>query len=274
MEYIINFQNELKIRCFSPRTIKSYTYYVLDFLKYCKKLDKRAGSMYLKPYLLYLREKGHSSSSIRLAIASIKFYMNNTLNQQILDDVHIPSIRGVKGLPKVLSKEEINKLISFTLNCKHKLIIKILYSTGLRVSELVNLKISDIEVERGIIRVNQGKGNKDRMTLLAKSIRNDILAYICKMDKTDNYLFQGRNGKYSIKSVQKLLKNSAKKARIGKKVTPHMLRHSFATHLLENGTDIKYIQELLGHANLRTTEIYTHVSNNEIKNIKSPLDFI
>lgn len=147
-----------------------------------------------------------------------------------------------------------------------------MYSSGLRLQELVNLKREDIDFDRSLINVKKGKGKKDRITLLSDSIKNDLLKYYSKYEFKTKYLFEGRNGKYSKKSVQEILNKLGKK--VGIKITPHMLRHSFATHLLENGTDIRYIQKLLGHSDLRTTEIYTHVANSDIKNIKSPLDWL
>jgi len=184
-------------------------------------------------------------------------------------------IRGLpkreKKLPKVLSKEDILTMINKTKNIKHRLLIKLLYSSGLRVSEAIKIKKQDFDFKRNLIRIEQGKGKKDRYTLLAKNLRNDLLRFFCKHNIKD-YLFCGRKDHLTIKSAQKIVDNAAKKARINRKVTPHMLRHSFATHLLENGVDIRYIQHLLGHSNLQTTQIYTKVSNLDILKIKSPLD--
>ena len=163
-------------------------------------------------------------------------------------------------------------MISKTRNLKHKCIISLLYSAGLRRSELLNLKIEDIDSKRMLILVRQAKGNKDRVTLLANSILEDLRAYYMEW-KPKVYLFEGvHGGKYSPQSILKLVKRASEKAGIPKNVTPHMLRHSFATHLLENGTDLRYIQSLLGHNSSRTTEIYTHIATNHFNTIKNPLD--
>ena len=157
-----------------------------------------------------------------------------------------------------------------TENLKHRLIIKILYSTGLRLQELVDLKRKDIDFERKILNVRRGKGNKDRITLFPENIKMDLLKYYSNNIFKTEYVFEGRNGKYTKKSVQKVLDSAGKK--VGIKITPHMLRHSFAIHLLETGTDIRFIQKLLGHSDISTTQLYTHVSNHALQNIKSPLD--
>ncbi|MBT7474634.1 tyrosine-type recombinase/integrase, partial [Candidatus Woesearchaeota archaeon] len=189
-----------------------------------------------------------------------------------IDFVKIDTPKKEKKLPKVLSKKDILSMIDNTENLKHKLLLEILYSSGLRVGEAVNLKISDIDVDRNIIRVNQGKGSKDRQSILSKKLKEDLLKYLCTKRDNDIYLFSKRENHIVIKTAQKIVDNAAKRVKLNKKVTPHMLRHSFATHLLENGTDIRYIQKLLGHSRLETTQIYTHVANNDLKNIKSPLD--
>jgi site-specific recombinase XerD len=170
-------------------------------------------------------------------------------------------------LPKLLSKEEIIKMLQHTTNIKHRCIISLLYFSGLRRGELLNLKINDIDSKSMVIKVNCAKGNKDRVTVLSSSILSDLRNYY-KDYKPKEFLFEGQNGqKYSGTSILKIVSKSAKSAGINKKVTPHMLRHSFATHLLENGTDIRYIQLLLRHSSTKTKEIYTHVANKFFKDI-------
>lgn len=175
-------------------------------------------------------------------------------------------------LPEILSKEEVKKLINQPKNSKHKCILALLYSAGLRRNELLNLKISDIDSDRMVIRVQGGKGGKDRYTLLSKDLLTD-LRYYFRLYRPKVWLFEGAGGgKYSGTSVLKIVKKAAEKAKIGKKVVPHTLRHSFATHLLEAGTDLRYIQTLLGHGSSKTTEIYTHVATNVLTTIQNPLD--
>ncbi len=177
-----------------------------------------------------------------------------------------------KPLPKVISKEEVKTIIKATNNIKHKCIVSLLYSGGLRRSELLNLRIEDIDSKRMLIKVRMGKGNKDRYTLLSKSILADLRKYYQKW-KPELFLFEGpEGGQYAGSSVGKIVSNTAKKAKITKHVTPHMLRHSFATHLLEAGTNLRNIQELLGHHSSQTTEIYTHVSRSSLVSIANPLD--
>lgn len=177
-----------------------------------------------------------------------------------------------KTLPKVISKEEVSAMIKSVQNIKHKCIISLLYSAGLRMNELLSLKVQNIDSKRMVIHVNQAKGNKDRLTILSPNLLSDLREYY-KTYIPKNYLFEGPSGKkYSSVSVNKIVKKAAHHAKVLQPVTAHILRHSFATHLLEDGVDLRYIQSLLGHNSSLTTEIYTHVATNHIKNIKSPLD--
>ena len=176
-------------------------------------------------------------------------------------------------LPKVISKEEVLAIINRTNNIKHRCIVSLLYSAGLRRSELLNLKISDIDSKRMVIRVEGAKRNKDRLTLLSETVLKDLRKYFVDW-KPKNYLLESPKGEqYSSTSVKSIVANAARKARISKVITPHMLRHSFATHLLENGTDLRHIQLLLGHSSTKTTEIYTHVAVNTFIKVKNPLDY-
>ena len=177
-----------------------------------------------------------------------------------------------EALPKVISKESVIKMIGCCSNIKHKCIVELLYSAGLRRGELLNLKVSDIDSERMTIRVEQGEGRKDRLTLLSKRMLKDLREYY-RVYKPKKYLFEAPDGsQYGATSVAKIIDRAAKSAKINKTVTPHILRHSFATHLLESGTDLRYIQALLGHHSSRTTEVYTHVAVDGLTQIKNPLD--
>ncbi len=216
-------------------------------------------------YLLTVKEP----SSVCVQIGAIKFFFEVVLDRKI----DIPYPKKNKKIPVVLSVWEVGKMISCTNNIKHKLILKLLYGCGFRVSEIVNLRKNDILFEEGLIIVRLGKGKKDRYVKIPDSILNEIKSYLDFNE--DDYLFVSqRRGKLSVKTIQKIVENSAKKAGIRKKVHPHTLRHSFATHLLENGTDLRIIQKLLGHSSIKTTQLYLRVSNASIKNIKSPLDNI
>jgi site-specific recombinase XerD len=183
----------------------------------------------------------------------------------------IPRAKKEKHLPEVLSKDEIIKMLSHLKNPKHHCIISLLYGSGLRVGEVVRIKMKDLDLERMVLLVRQGKGKKDRFTILPESLK-DILNKQRKIKSSNDYLFTNPNNKHlSEASVQKIVAKTARGVGINRVVSPHTLRHSFATHLLENGTDMRYVQELLGHSDIRTTQIYTHVTNSAIRNIKSPL---
>ena len=184
----------------------------------------------------------------------------------------IPRAKRPQKLPTVFSEEEIIALIGNIENLKHKSVLYLIYSAGLRISESVNMKIADIDSKRNIIVVRGGKGKKDRTTLLSKKLLHMLREYY-RQYRPKEYLFEGQSGgKYSIKSIQKTFNAALKKSGIRKKATVHSLRHSFATHLLERGTDLRYIQELLGHNSSKTTEIYTHITSKGMDKIISPLD--
>ncbi|MBI5393248.1 tyrosine-type recombinase/integrase [Candidatus Woesearchaeota archaeon] len=175
-----------------------------------------------------------------------------------------------KKLPIILSKEEIEKLISVAKNVNHRLIIQIGYSSGLRISEIINLQWQDIDFNRNLIHLKRAKGKKDRIVMLSLKVKENLMDLTS--DKQGHVFLTNRNGKYTQRTIQKIIENAAMKAGIRKKITPHTLRHTFATHLLENGTDLKYIRDLLGHSDISTTLIYTKVFNKDICKIKSPID--
>ncbi len=265
-DYLQKLRERCLLRGYSQQTIKSYIYYVKQFLEFIEKSRLNLTKEGVKSYLL-AQDVGINTS--RLQYASISFFFREVLEKPFsLEEV--PIKKKSKQLPKVISAEKIRKMIELTDNLKHKLIIKLFYSSGLRLQELINLKRKDIDFERNLLNVRTGKGNKDRVTLISESLRLDLLKYYSNHLFSTEYVFEGRNGKYTKKSVQKVLEQAGIK--VGIKVTPHMLRHSFATHLLESGTDIRHIQKLLGHSDLKTTEIYTHVSTKDLSRIKSPLD--
>jgi len=221
-------------------------------------------------YLAHLiSDAGKSNATVALAKAAIKFYYDEVLKRNI---VNIKTPKIGKKLPTVLTKDEVKRLISAAKSIKSRLIIKMLYSTGMRVSELVNMRVNDLELDEKHGWIRGGKGSKDRMVILSDNLICDLRKFLSTYSR--EYLFSGRNMQLTPRNIQKIIQNSAKNAGINKRVSPHTLRHSFATHLLESGTDIRVIQELLGHANLQTTQIYTRVSSEEIKKVKSPLDSI
>ena len=263
---LIKLKKELKLRNFSPSTIKGYLYSVKKFLEYSE--NKGLNENALKEYVIKFLDRKNPSTVAKDYFA-IKFFFENVLHQK----VNLPTIKRNKTLPEILTINEIKRLLESTSNIKHKLIIKLLYGGGLRVSEIVNLKNRDINFEEGLIHIKMAKGKKDRFVKIPESISLELESYI-KLNNSEILFPSNRGGKLTIKSIQKIVQNSAKKAGIRKRVYPHLLRHSFATHLLEQGTDLRIIQKLLGHSNIKTTQIYTQISQASIKNIKSPLDNI
>lgn len=264
-----NLAQELRIRNYSSKTAESYIHYNQEFLRFCEKDPREVNTEDIKNYLDFLAGQW-SASTVSVAYNALQFYYKIIWRRQFF--VNLAHPRKEKRLPVVLSKEEAVKLINILTNPKHRCIVSLLYGCGLRVSELTHVKMLDIDLDRMLLRVFQGKGKKDRMTLLPKALKT-ILESQRMAKQSSDYLFtNGRGGRLTETTVEKVVNMAAKRAGIAKNVTPHTLRHSFATHLLENGTDIRYIQELLGHAKLQTTQIYTHVANNNLKNIISPLD--
>lgn len=259
-------KRELEIRNFSKQTIRGYLYSVQKFLEFSKRSGINEDSV--KNYVQKnLRDK--NPSSVRKDLFAIKFFFDKILKQKL----ELPTPKKNQTIPDILTIEEIKKIIENTSNVKHKLIIKLLYGTGLRVSEIVNLKKEDINLKEDLIKVKLSKGKKDRFVKIPLSIKDELQSY-SKLNNS-KYLFpSNRGGKLAKDTIQKIVSNSAKKAKIKKRVYPHLLRHSFATHLLENGTDLRIIQKLLGHSSIKTTQIYTQISQASIRNIKSPLDNI
>ncbi|MDP8203500.1 MAG: site-specific integrase [Candidatus Tenebribacter mawsonii] len=258
---------------YSNNTQRIYCNYFKDFNSYFKdnELDKLTTEQINNYILDLIQSKKISISQQNQRINAIKFYYEKILgrNKQYYA-LHRPNKEH--KLPKVLSKNEVKKILTSSNNLKHHCILLLIYSAGLRRSELINLKVSDINSDRMIVNIVNAKGKKDRISLLSENTLKLLREYYKKY-KPANYLFEGmKGGKYSPTSVAKILKKTALKAGLQKNVTPHMLRHSFATHLLEQGTDLRYIQELLGHNSSKTTEIYTHVSKKAIAKIKNPVD--
>ena len=257
---------------YSNSTIKTYITCLKNFKNYFYKIEiDQLSKDDIIEYLFHLIKNNYSKSTQNQHINAIKFYFEKCLRQK-REYYLIERPRKEKKLPNILSKNEIQLLFNSTYNLKHLTILAVIYSCGLRVSELINIKINDIDNNRMVIHIKKAKGNKDRQVQLTNQVI-ELLRKYYKKYLPINYLIVGQNGgKYSATSIQKIIKNSALKAGIYKKVTPHTLRHSFATHLLENGTDIRFIQKILGHSDIKTTQIYTHVSNAHLKNIQNPSD--
>ncbi len=265
--------DELEQRRYSDNTKAIYINYFADFIRHFsgRKLED-ISIQEINAYILRLiRDYQISSSQQNQRINAIKFYYEKVLGREKMY-VDIKRPLKQKMIPNVLSVEEIKTMIDVTDNLKHKCIISLLYSAGLRRSELLNLKLTDILSGQMLIKVTQSKGKKDRYVGLSHHMLKLLRQYYI-MYKPKQYLFEGSNGKqYSAESVLKVVKTAARKANIKRNVTPHMLRHSFATHHLESGTDLRYIQEFLGHNSSKTTEIYTHVAKTDFTKFINPLD--
>lgn len=258
---------------YSKHTLDTYSDLFEEFINYYEGIEiDEITEAQITAFVLYLVNVRKVSSSYQnQAINAIKFYYEK-VKRGVRKVFYIDRPREEKTLPEVLSEEEVALLLKVTDNLKHKAILMTIYSAGLRISELINLKVKDIDSNRMQIRVVQGKGKKDRYTLLGKKLL-DVLRDYVKVYKPKNIIFEGSDGGYySQRSIQLILKKSAHKAGITKKISVHTLRHSFATHLLEAGTDIRYIQSLLGHESSKTTEIYTHITTKGFNQIVNPLD--
>jgi len=258
-------KTELKIRGFSQLTIRNYTFFVDKFIKRINKDPQELNEDDVKLYLSEMFDT-KSKNTIMLAAASLKFFYTEILKKKF-ENIKMP--KKDNRLPEVLSKEEVIKLIESTDNNKSRLIVSVLYSTGLRVSELVNLKVEDINFNDNTGWVRKGKGSKDRFFALSKNLAGELKEYLNGREHI--YVFS-KDKALTTRNIQKIIHFTKKRADINKKVTPHTLRHSFATHLLEQGTDIRTIQVMLGHSSLNTTSLYTHISGEQIRKVVNPLD--
>lgn len=260
---------ELKLRGFSKLTAKMYKLYNKQFLEKSGLKPKDVTEDDIKLFLSdKMTDDNLNAKTIALIKSALLFYYNEILGNKF--DIKTPKFK--KKVPIVLSKIDLIKLFDSILNRQHKLILKIYYSSGLRLSEAINLRKKDIDYKENILWVRGGKGGKDRLSIISKSLCTELLEFV-KFKSDDDFIFVNKKGEpLSPRSVQLIIEKAKKKAGISKDVHVHTLRHSFATHLLEAGTDIRKIQELLGHSDLSTTQIYTKVSSEELKKIKSPLD--
>ena len=265
---------KLELKRYANNTAKTYIQCFEKFINSQIEQDlMRINEQDIQRYLQQLIQNKKSNSYVNQMINSIKFYYE-IVKEMPNRFYSVERPRKKETLPKVISLEEVQSIINNTKNIKHRCIVSLLYSAGLRRSELLNLKLSDIDSKRMVILVKNGKGGKDRLTLLSQKVLTDLRAYY-KVWKPKEYLFEGeKGGQYSATSVLAIIRRAALEAKIHKPISPHMLRHSFATHLLENGTDLRYIQTLLGHSSSKTTEIYTQVAIKNIINVQSPIDLI
>ncbi|MEW6774205.1 MAG: site-specific tyrosine recombinase/integron integrase [Bacteroidota bacterium] len=273
MNYLDDFKKLLSIKRYSYSTIKSYSNALKNFL------DAFPGSEPSQINVTQIEnfinsmvvDKNISQAYQKVLVAAIKMFYNEMLRKNYNLNYLFPD-RTEKKLPVILDVSEIKAMLDSIQNLKHKAILSLIYSAGLRVSEAIEMKVSDIDSKRMLIRVRQAKGKKDRYVMLSEKLLFLLREYY-KEYKPKEYLFEGQKGsKYSSRSIQSIFRQALKKANVQKKASVHTLRHSFATHLLESGTDIRVIQQLLGHSSIKTTQVYTQISNASISRIKSPLD--
>jgi site-specific recombinase XerD len=267
------FIEKLKMLRYSEYTINNYCSAFKEFIHFNR--DKQLDAMKqadIEKFMLYLADERKVSISYQnISLSAIRFYYEKVTEQAVITQ-KINRPRGSKFLPEVLSEEEVIRLMGALTNLKHKCILMTIYSGGLRLSEVVRLKVNDIDSERMLMLIKGAKGKKDRYTVLSKNLLEWLRKYF-RAEKPRKWLFEGvMGGQYSVMSVQKIMNDAVQAAGIRKHATVHTLRHSFATHMLENGTDLRYIQSLLGHSSSKTTEIYTHITTKGMEKLVSPLD--
>jgi len=257
-------------RRLSPRTIETYQKCAEMFFRRYPIEPRKVTKKDIKDFLDELIVKNKAGSTIHIYLNALKFFFEECLGKKMRIDIKY--CKRPKTLPLVLSKAEVKSLIENIGNHKHKIMISLMYSAGLRVSELLNLKVQDFNFKENYGFVRQGKGRKDRLFILAERLKA-ILLQICVGKKKEDFIFVNNSGnQYSVRTIQEIIKKACKKARINKKIHPHTLRHSFATHLIENGYSVSEVQALLGHKSPETTMIYVHMATKNMLNIKSPLD--
>ncbi len=273
-QHLLRFENLLRIKKYSENTLRAYRNEFMVFLKIASgRIDiDLLTTEKLSAYLLYLIEKReYSESRLNMAVSVLKFYYEKVSHKPRLH-FDLPRPRKRHTLPKVIDKQQVIKLLNAPDNTKHKTMLMCAYAAGLRVSEVAALKVIHIDSKRMTIRIEQSKGKKDRYVMLSQKLLDQLRLYFEEY-KPKEYLFEGQYGAaISTRTIQEVFTAAKQKAGIKQKVGIHSLRHSFATHLHESGIDIKYIGDLLGHKDVKTTSIYTHVSKREIGKIKSPLD--
>jgi len=259
-------------RRLSNKTIRTYLFWNKKFFDFCKKDHKELTKKDVKDFIDHLSERNLSANTLNVALNSVKFMLDWILYKRWR--LNIKYSKKPKKLPTTLSKDEIIKLLNSPKNKKHKLILALMYSAGLRVSELVNLRVRDLEIDQSYGWVRKGKGNKDRIFIIAEKLKKDLAEFIAKNSiNYDACIFKGQNSSHlSTQTILKIVKNAAKDAKIQKNVHPHTLRHSFGTHIIEDGYSLQSLQGLLGHSSPDTSMVYVHTACPNMIKIKSPYD--
>jgi integrase/recombinase XerD len=270
MEHLLQMaEREMRLRNLSPKTVKSYCSAMREYFAYKGEHPEECDAENVKEFLLGKLESGASSRTVNVFLHAIRYFYRDVLKKKCSIDLR--AAKTPFSLPVVLSRAEIRNIIDVTCNQKHRLLLALAYGAGLRVSEVIHLRCRDIDHDELVIHLKNAKGRKDRITVVPASLQADIRSTLSQKRPDDFVFGSERGGSLTTRTAQKIFEIALRKASIKKAATFHSLRHSFATHLLENGTDIRYVQALLGHANIRTTQRYTLVTNPHIKNIRSPL---
>jgi integrase/recombinase XerD len=265
-------QADLQLKGITPRTQKDYLREVSKLAKYFNKSPEELGEKEVKEYLVHLLKDGKiSGGTYKYYVSGIKFFYRTTLKREgVVNAIQYPKCK--RKLPVVLDLSEVESLFSVTENLKHKAILMITYSSGLRISEAARLKITDVDSKRMMVRIQQGKGGKDRYSILSHAALECLRQYWRKY-RPKEWLFEGNKGTHiSVSSIRQIFLNAKKRAGITKPASSHTLRHSFATHLVEAGTNLHHVQLLLGHRSPTTTTVYLHVSKVNLAQVTSPLD--
>jgi len=258
-------------RGLSPRTVKTYTFCIQRFLRIYRKAPHEMTKKEVENYLDRLVDRNSPGNTINVYVNAFKFFFEKVLKRPLTVKLEYSKVR--KTLPEFLTKEEITKLFDVIRNEKHQLMVKLLYATGMRVSELVSLKVRDFEFDQNYGWVREGKGKKDRLFVVALKLKKELLDWIRRNKfAREDWLFPGWGEHVSVQTVQQIVKKAARKAGINKRVHPHTLRHSFATHLIQNGYAVTEVQPLLGHNKMETTMVYLHMASPNLLAVKSPYD--
>lgn len=264
---------ELKLSNVSEKTIEAYLFHNKKFIDYINKKPQQVTTEDIKKYILHLMNKNEKTTSIRLSIAALNYYYSKILKRNIMKTIRRPNLE--KTIPEILEKEQILQMINVTKNSKHKLLITLLYSSGVRISEALKLKKEDLNLEKKHLIVRSGKGKKDRFTKLSDKFIEQYLSY---EKNISTFLFESSytsNKPITIRTAEMIINNSARLAGINKQVYPHMIRRTFATHLLDNGTQLHIISNMLGHSHIETTKnAYIKFRTSHLENVQSPMDAV
>lgn len=267
----IQIKQELIVEGYSLKTIKMYLIYIKDFFHFTKKEIKDLTKNDIISFLAYKKEEGCNNATLSLIHASLKYLFKKNKILFLLEEIKIP--KKSKTLPKVLTRDEIKIIFNNTRFGRNRLMLQFMYGSGCRVSEVTKIKVDDLNLKEKTAMIKGGKGDKDRIIILSKEWIHGIKKYLNKKKIKSEFVFSKKNGKpLTTDTIQRIVREASKRAGLTKHITPHCFRHSYATHLLETGTNIRYIQTLLGHSNLNTTQIYTNVANQQLKKVQSPLD--